>query len=106
VNLSGQNDAPAKLPADVLFKYLKGNIKILGNHSLGESMSSKQNYLINNLRKLKLELFLLLPIFYSFKVAINDRDFAQMAVTVLLVAVAWLCTIVRFVSRKQIACED
>ena len=53
----------------------------------------KQYYLI--------ELCLLLPILYSFKIAINDRDFAQMVVTVCLLFLAWLSSILK--SAKYIA---
>ena len=54
------------------------------------------------LKKLYLaDLFLLLPILYSFKVAVNDKDFAQMAVTVCLVFFAWGFSILK--SAKHIA---
>ena len=48
-----------------------------------------------------MELFLLLPIFYSFNVAVNDRDFAQMGVTVCLVFLAWFFSVLK--SAKHIA---
>jgi hypothetical protein len=48
-----------------------------------------------------MELFLLLPILYSFKIAVNDRDFAQMGVTVCLLFLAWLVSILK--SAKYIA---
>ena len=48
-----------------------------------------------------MELFLLLPILYSFKIAVNDRDFAQMGVTVCLLFLAWLSSILK--SAKHIA---
>jgi|GEM_PF-4505121 len=57
---------------------------------------------IQVLKKLYLaDLFLLLPILYSFKVAVNDKDFAQMAVTVCLVFFAWGFSILK--SARHIA---
>jgi len=49
----------------------------------------------------KVELFLLLPIFYSLKVAIDDRDFAQMVVTFVLLFISWIFSICR--SAQHIA---
>jgi len=48
-----------------------------------------------------MELFLLLPILYSFKIAVNDRDLEQMGVTVCLLFLAWLFSILK--SAKHIA---
>lgn len=46
------------------------------------------------------EFAMLIPIFYSFRVAIDDRDFAQMTVTVGLVASAWIFTIIKSFLKK------
>lgn len=55
-------------------------------------------------RMLKIPFFefaMLIPIVYSFKVAVNDNDFAQMTVTVALIAFAWVFTIIKYFFIKE-----
>jgi hypothetical protein len=66
------------------------------NIFLEKELTMNLKYFIQALKMhFRLEAFLLIPIIYLFSVSLRDRDFAGMAVTVLLVGFAWFCSIVK-----------